>query len=265
MVTRRLDTRAITAIRVAALIATYQGIPSLALAEQHNTPSMETDCHDHPWHGIASSENDVGCISTRVKLPHRPGESYVTSSLYTRPTNLDVEKLSDAELESCGLPQRRGLTNASKDSVEYQSWLSSVLSVMSARQITGDLRASSGEKRHTFRPTPPPRGFHDNHVVNDKPNSVSPAGYSEGVQYNFAGRSIENDSFIMAANAGNPSISATFVVGKAFDLPTISSASGTWQTERSSWVGYQEGTDSGYGGTSLGSGPIKGIPARLVL
>ena len=120
--------RAIAAAGIGALIgATLEQQEISAAAD---TPPISTEAGQRP---IKSTKNDVGCVRIDIPSDFPAGGPEGWNTIFRRPSDLDVEKLSDKELDSCGLLLRG---NARQGTKEYDEWLRVVKLEMKARQPT---------------------------------------------------------------------------------------------------------------------------------
>jgi hypothetical protein len=195
--------RAISATGFGALATALAGAPLPARADgsaNHPAPN---------WGFTTSSANDVGCIKTTVEDPQNKA---MHGFLFSRPQGIDIESLSDEELRSCGLQDRRRIRNLSKESPKYQAWLAEAHARLTATQI---LPWGKAPLRKGYVPPPPPilapgqpgmlplgppppmvigpRSIHDNVDHSDLARgsvlpgiNVSPDGYTPFLQPTFS-------------------------------------------------------------------------------
>jgi hypothetical protein len=205
-VPKKTSNAAIKAISLSALA----GLTPAVAAESSSPPRQVTQ----NWIVEKTSPNDVGCSRTTIAKPHEGNESRVGYYLFDRPSNLNVESLSDKQLESCGLPPLKNIRNFPKTSKEYQGWLSLAHGLMNARQLDPRYPAPLP---YGYPPAPPlfptggpPKPYPFDHVFNGRPSSVAPGGYSTSTNGNFAAKEIVGDDSINTGEAASPMAQATW-------------------------------------------------------
>jgi hypothetical protein len=130
MSTSKGSKRPLAAAGVTSVLAAFQPTAATANGQPRSQPSPNWS-----YSKAATKTNDVGCAKTTYDMPPSPGGSKIQGDVFVRPPDLDVERLSNSELESCGLPTRPGLDILSKDTPSYRQWLELARAALRAKQL----------------------------------------------------------------------------------------------------------------------------------
>jgi hypothetical protein len=103
------------------------------VAEAQPTPA--DDSHRAPL-VVSKTRNVVGCVKEVVADKWNGPHLSQFADLYTRPPNLDVEKLSDTELVDCGISPRGAVAKLPRSSPDYQDWLDTAKAELKGRGAT---------------------------------------------------------------------------------------------------------------------------------